>query len=425
MSHRSPLLRLLAPALAGGLLLAACGSDSSSDEAAPEAEAGGAASDAPASEAPEEASGGGGDPFVIGMSARLSGPVSLYDTEILAGMNLLVDQINADGGLNGRQVEIVTSDNQSDISLVQPEAERILEQEPDVFVPSCDFDFGAPAARLAEERGILSVSCAGAMLFGKTGVGPLTFNTFPGGTTEGATMAQFMADQGFERPYVLEDTSLEYSKSLCQYFRDAWQEGGGGEFAGQDVFLNSDPSIAAQITNIRSSDADSIATCSYVPGAASMIKQIRDAGIDLPIASGIGLDGNFWVQDTVPGLDDVYVVAIASVFGDDPSDAVNEVVADYTEAVGNPPTTSFALLGHAIVELIQYAVENSDEGADGAALAETIQGMDETEQLLGPTTYTSECHIPVGRPMTVLQVSGGEVSANSSGPVDFLPEAPC
>ena len=63
-------------------------------------------------------------------------------------------------------------------------------------------------------------------------------------------MAQFARTQGFERPYLLADTSIEYSETFCELFETAWTTL-GGSIAGQQTFLNSDPSIANQVSAVR------------------------------------------------------------------------------------------------------------------------------------------------------------------------------
>jgi branched-chain amino acid transport system substrate-binding protein len=63
---------------------------------------------------------------------------------------------------------------------------------------------------------------------------------------------------------------------------------GGGKIVDRDTFKNSDASLASQVTRLRTAMAagkvDAIVFCSYLPGGSSAIRQIRAAGIDLPIS---------------------------------------------------------------------------------------------------------------------------------------------
>lgn len=420
--------RLLVLTMPLALLVAACGSDSDNGSSAgtdPPSSADTAATDTASADGTADSTEGGtaeGDPVVIGVASSLTGPLSFYDGEILNGMKLAVDQQNAAGG--GPPLELVTADNQTDLSLVEQTAQEVIDQGAVVVVPTCDYDTGAPAARLADSAGLLVVGCAGGVGFGAKGVGPNTFNTFAGGPTEGATMAQFVQDQGWTKPYLLEDTSIEYSKAACRYFEESWTAM-GGEIAGSDTFQNGDPSIATQVTSLNDADADVVIACTYVPGGVSAIKQIRDGGIDLPIVAGVGMEGTFWISETVPDLSDFYNVATGSVVGDDPRSAVNDFVTDYTEAYGTPPLTSFSLMGYQNIQTIAYALANAGGSTAGADLAAVLSGLTDADFILGPTTYTADCHVPLGRPMVVMNVKQGvKTSVGLVEPTE-LPASDC
>ncbi len=111
-----------------------------------------------------------------------------------------------------------------------------------------------------------------------------------------------------------------------------WAEKLGLEILGHDVYLNGDPSIAAQITRIKNlaSPPDVIMNCSYIPGGASALRQLRAAGIESALLGGSSMSGTYWL-DSVPGLTGHYVPEQASIYGDDPRPAV-EVFNDKFEA---------------------------------------------------------------------------------------------
>ncbi len=73
-----------------------------------------------------------------------------------------------------------------------------------------------------------------------------------------------------------------------------------------------------------------------MPGEASAVKQIRAAGLDLPILGDEDLDGDYW-KEAVPGLSDVYYSTYASIYGDDPDDQVNELVDRYKQETRQDP----------------------------------------------------------------------------------------
>ena len=114
--------------------------------------------------------GGGGDssngadegPITIGTANSLTGALAPFETAINDGMKVAVADINAAGGVDGRQLELIHVDAKSDLNLAATAALEVIEKGADVVVPICDADFGAPGARAANEKGVLAITCAGA-----------------------------------------------------------------------------------------------------------------------------------------------------------------------------------------------------------------------------------------------------------------------
>lgn len=96
MSHRR-LGRLFGLLAVVGLFAAACGSSGSSGQSGSKTAASG--------------------PYVIGMSNDLSGPISALGQQGLAGMETYLDYLNANGGVNGRKINLISLDDQSNPAL--------------------------------------------------------------------------------------------------------------------------------------------------------------------------------------------------------------------------------------------------------------------------------------------------------------------
>jgi branched-chain amino acid transport system substrate-binding protein len=370
--------------------------------------------------------GGGDDPIVVGGAIAKSGIMSQFDEPVAQGAQIAIDEINAAGGVAGRQLEWVESDHKSDLNLVQQSALEVIENGADVVITTHDFDYGSPAAQVAAGEGLLTLGGAGGMSYGREGLGPLAFNLYPGNVTEGAVMAQFAYDQGYERPFLLQDLSIQYTKEVCEFFEQQWKALGGGAPAGRATFQNDDSSFSSQVNEVRGSGADSVILCSYPPGGPALIRQLRAAGVDVPIVgSGGGMDGLRWL-DAVPNLSDYYDSVMASLVGDDPEEKRNQLFAKIEERFGAPPQLAAqALTGYSAIQAIKRAVEANDGSTDGETLAKTIEGFKDEELLVGPVTYSAECHIPVGMPMEIRTVENGESKHLETVEPESVPESPC
>jgi branched-chain amino acid transport system substrate-binding protein len=371
-----------------------------------------------------DGAGSGDDtkPIIIGAAVAESGGFELYDGGQTAGMKYAIDKINAAGGINGRKMELITADHKTDPAQIQAAAQDVLDRGADVVVTTVDYDFGAPAALAAKRANKVSISGAGAPEFALRGLGPLHFNVYQGTPTESVTMAQLaFGSQNLRHPYLLEDTSIQYSKSLCAEFETAWNKvAGAGTIVGQDTFQNSDPSIAGQISKIKAATtADFVVLCSYPPGGASAIRQLRTAGVNLPIYGGAGFDGTFWT-DAVPDLSNFYHAAMVSSAGDDPHAAVNEFLSSVTFE----GSASYALFGELVIETIAKGIGKAGT-ADGPALAKAIETFKDEPLIVGPTTYSAECHAPINRPMAMLKIDKGKASFVESVTVTDVPTSAC
>jgi branched-chain amino acid transport system substrate-binding protein len=136
---RTP-LRAVATTAALVLTLAACGSASSSS--------GG--------------SGGGDGPIVVGISLPLTGDFSQPGGEAKRGYQIWADQVNASGGLLGRQVELKITDDASNQDTVVSDYTRLITQDKvDLLLGTFSSLLNFPASAVAEKNGMLYVEPAG------------------------------------------------------------------------------------------------------------------------------------------------------------------------------------------------------------------------------------------------------------------------
>ncbi|MCC5999692.1 MAG: ABC transporter substrate-binding protein [Pararhodobacter sp.] len=348
------------------------------------------------------------DPIRIGFAIAQSGWMANYDAEPYRGAIMRIEAINAAGGLLGRQIEHRVMDTRTDQQYAATVGQQMVAEGVDLLVVSCDYDMGAPAALAASQAGIMNISlCAGDPKMGLQGVGPYTFTANNSGQTEGIAMAEYAARvMGIETVYILEDLSLEYHRSAVAGFRAAWlQDRDEASILGRDTYMNDDPSIASQITRLRNLDPqpEALYMCSVMPGGGSAIRQIRAAGIDMPILGCTAMVDNYWLS-AVPGLTDFWLPGFFSLYGDDPREEIHAFLEAYEARWGEMPGSSYVINGYSMVEAYELAVTRA-ESVDAPLVAAAMQGFTDEEFLAGPSTYTSELHILLNRPYLMMNVA--------------------
>lgn len=348
----------------------------------------------------------GDGPIIIGAAVASSGFMTSFDDPDMAGFTIAMDEINAAGGIDGRKIELITADSASTPEGAKKAAEDLVDQGAQILLVTANYDVGNPAGAVAETNGILNVSIGAASpKYGVQGIGPLSYTVAPPTYLEGAAIAQYAKEQGWNHLFLLTDTSIDYSSEVCAGAKD--QADNLGLTTTEATWLNGDQSIASQISEIQSSGANAIALCSYTPGGATAMRQIRAAGVDLPTLGGIGMAGTYWL-DAVPDLSDFYTVSTASIYGDDPNAKVNDFVKKFVDDNGAPPATDAAVGGYSAGEMIFDALKETKGDTTGSKLAAVLDTFKDEPLLAGLTTYTPTLHIPADRPLAVIRYTDGK-----------------
>ncbi|MGW6216680.1 ABC transporter substrate-binding protein [Streptomyces sp. NPDC055109] len=363
-------------------------------------------------------------PIVIGTSNSLTGRFAPFEQDINSGMALAVADINAAGGADGRKIKLIHVDAKSDLNLSAAATLEVIEKGADVVVPVCDADLGGAGARAANEKGILAITCAGAPGIGRQAIGPLTFNTYQGSPTEATISAEWAYQrQGWRSAYLFCDQLVEYSKVLCKSFENRWKEL-GGKIVGSDTFLQSDLSVAAQVTRFKKAPPADFVLLGSFPAGSPALREIRSSYSGPLLLSG-AYSGTFWLKAT-PELSNAWLPVIGSSYGDDPRSDMNRFFKKYKETTGgNALTDSYPILGYSLVQTIAVGVARA-RSADGKKLASALNHFRDEPLLAGPTTYTPQCHVPIGRPMLMLKYQDGQPQV-ASGLISpgKVPEYPC
>lgn len=349
--------------------------------------------------------------IVVGMAVAQTGWMEAYDGEGTKMAQLYFEQLNAEGGLLGKQIKVLLSDTKTDRVEGAKIGQSMIQAGADLLLVSADYDYGAPAALQAQKAGVISFFLgASDPKAGVLGVGPLSFTSANAAQLEGGTMADWgVTEMGFRKGYSLVDESIEYNKSICAGYDWIMGLKEGATIVGTDSFKGLDPVISSQITRltaaIRDEGVDHIMLCSTNPGAASALRQIRAAGIELPIMAGTGMDGVYWT-DAVPGLKDFYLPSL-TLTSNDPRASVNEVTAAYAAKYGAAPATQYAYLIYGMLDMWVAAVKQA-ETTDAKAVVEVMNGFDSFDTTIGLRKLTPQLHIQTEIPMLVTSYADGK-----------------
>jgi branched-chain amino acid transport system substrate-binding protein len=350
-------------------------------------------------------------PISIGFAVAVTGWLAPFDNGYKAA-EIAIDEINVKGGLLGRKLSTVFCDTKSDREQGAKCGQELVEKGADFIVVTCDYDFGGPAALSAARGGKISWAlCAEDPKMGVQGIGPLAFSGAEAAQLQGSAIAEWgFAKKGWKAGYILLDSSIEYDKSVCYGF-ELGLKAKGGKIVGQDSFKNDDPSIATQITRLKAVNPapDVIEICSYPPGGAAAVRQIRAAGVTSAIASDNAMDGTYWLN-AVPDLSGFYFASLGSIVGGDPRPGINELREKYIAKYKDPPSFSGTYMGYSMMQLYAAAVEKA-KTTDAKAIVAAFETFQDQPTVEGPFSFSHDLHIQKKMQFTIMGVSNGRLGA--------------
>jgi branched-chain amino acid transport system substrate-binding protein len=358
------------------------------------------------------AASGASAEILIGGAVCLTGVQAPLDEPGFKGAQVAIKQINDAGGLLGEPVRFLNVDGKSDPVTVGNAAVELIDQGAQLIVAPCDFDFGGPASREAQSAGIVGISmCASDPLYSSWSLGDKQFTLSMWNTTMGATAAEYaFNERGWKTTYVVTDQFIAYTKSLSKYFIAAFEEL-GGEVLLEDTYTNGDNDFSAQLARLQAlgEKPDVIFISSYGTDIATIIRSIREVGIDSPVMGGDSYDDTA-IFDALGERfgSDIYFVT-HTWMGPEAHPDMPAFIEAYNEMHGNPPETSFVATGYDTIMLMAKAVEIAGT-TDGDAVAEALTS-NEFDLLTGKLTYRSaeEGHAP-DKAAVVIALDKGEPS---------------
>jgi branched-chain amino acid transport system substrate-binding protein len=350
-----------------------------------------------------------GDPIVLGAAVHQSDWMAAYDLPPLEGARLAVEQINANGGVLGRPLELIDGDGRTDPATVGNVAIELIDAGAEVLIAPCDFDYGAPVSQAAQEAGLVGVStCASSPLYGSKALGDKQFTVSMWNQTMSAAAAQFAMEQGWTNAATIIDNSTEYTQSLGEYFVETFEHL-GGTVVNEDTYTMGDMQISAQIQRLQNlpEAPDVIFLSTNMPDYAMMVRELRAAGFEQPLMGGDAMDTADFYPAVGADLGNNIFISTHSFTGPEVSPAMADFLALYEEEHGKAPETAFVVMGWDTVNIIAQAIEAAGT-TEGAALAKAME-EGQYELLSGNLDWADAAggHAPT-KEAFILEVVNGE-----------------
>jgi branched-chain amino acid transport system substrate-binding protein len=355
-----------------------------------------------------------GDTIKIGLNLELSGGVAGYGTQERDGVELAVKQINEEGGILGKEVELVIKDNKSEPNEAATVAANLTENDGVVAIIG-------PATSGATKAAIPNVTRAQVPLVTPSGtddsitvngdaVQEYIFRSCFQDSFQGVILAKYAAETlNAENVAILGDNSSDYAIGLTNAFKGEYT----GNIAVEENFTKDQTDFQAVLTKIKSTDFDVLYVPGYYEEAGLIIKQAREMGIDQPIigADGFGDEKMIQLADAA-NVSDVYYTGHFSALAP-ANDTVEPFIEAFRAEYSKEPST-FNALAYDAMYMIKAAIE-AEDSADSIAIT---KGLSELTDFVGVTGNITmdENHNPKKSLVVIGLTDGKESSADTVNP---------
>ena len=352
------------------------------------------------------------EPIKIGGLLETSGFIATLGNPGLEGARLAVEHVNAAGGINGRPLELVNVNTESDETKAVTGAKRLIESDKVVAIVGAMSSGSSysiidtvqrarvPVVANGASRGIVLPVDQKRWMF----LAPLTDVIVQG------KMLEHMKKTGVKKTALL-NSDVAFGTSGREQL-ERLGPAASIPVVMQQTYGNSDQDMTPQLTKIRSSEADATVIWATGPGLAISTKNHRQLGIKTPLYLAHSANDFNFLRLAGDAANGVFVpsskiyVAAALPASDPQKPVIERFVSAYETKYGKKPAT-FAGNGYDAVMIIAAALRKA--GPDREKVRDALEGLKNHVGVTAVYSYSPTDHFGAHEDSVVmLQVRDGK-----------------
>jgi branched-chain amino acid transport system substrate-binding protein len=349
--------------------------------------------------------GSGSDKVRIGVFMSLTGSTANFGISSTNGIKMAADEVNATGGINGKQIEVLVQDDRSDASeaativtkfVTQDQVHAILGE-----VASSRSIAAAPIAQNAKIP-MLTPSSTNPEVTKK---GNFIFRSCFIDPVQGAAIAQFAAKTlGAKSAAIMVDRKNDYSTGLEKVINATFTRLGGKIVATQS-YQEGDQDFNAQLTSLKGSNPEVIFIPGYYNDVGLIAKQARDKGITVPLLGGDGWDSTQLYAIGGSALNGCFFSNHYSPYDTDPK--VQKFVNDYKARYNTLPD-ALAATAYDAAKIMFDAIKRAPS-LDGPAIRDALAATKDFPGVTGTVTFNE--NRDAVKPIVMIEIKPGGMYA--------------
>ncbi|WP_459129680.1 ABC transporter substrate-binding protein [Guggenheimella bovis] len=345
-----------------------------------------------------------GDTIKVGWIGSLTGDQAVWGTCEKQTLEMLIEEYNANGGFNGKKIELVALDSQGKSSEALNAANRLVSQDKVVAIlgpnSSGQAIVIAPALENAKVPDIATVATNPKVTVGDDGkVKPYNFRVCFIDPYQGAVAAAYSIEKlNFKTAAVLYDQSDEYSSGMTEFFVKTFEDK-GGKIVAKEAFNKNDVEFKTQLTKIKEANPDVLFMPYFYREVIMTAQQAAQLGMKITMFGGDGWPSEDLMKLAKNEVQGAYFVNHLDY--EDP--AVQSLKTKYTEKFGKAPEINGYLVNDAFL-LFTEALKNA-KSVNSADIKDALEKT-EVQGITGKIKLDPNTHNPMGKDAAILRIEG-------------------
>jgi len=350
--------------------------------------------------------GDNGDTIRIGTASPMTGDYAQFGEYAKEGLELAKEEINNNGGVLNKKIEIIYADDKGDSKEAVSVAQKFASDSSITgiighFFSGCTLAAGP----IYQQNGIPTIAIASTNP-NVADIGDFVYRINVGDNYQGSQLAKLLKEKkNFSRVAVVYDNS-DYGKGVSDVFAETFKGLGGEVTAVESYIGGQDKDFSVILTKIKSSNPEAIVMASYYSEGALLVQQARKLGLDVPFYASDSLYSEDFIKLGGESVEGTHIVCY--FHPTDPSPAAQEFVKKYKDKYGKE-ANSWSPYAYDALYLFADAIKragSTDRNAIQKAISETSNFQGST----GITSFT-DGREPVGKDLVILVVKDGKFVA--------------
>lgn len=327
--------------------------------------------------------GGESNEIKIGLQGPMTGDYAYEGAGFNNAVRLLVDQVNASGGILGRPVRLFVEDDAGDPTQSALVAQRLVDAGVIAVIGAYNSTATEPASEIYNEAGILHITPSStAVRLTQKGF-PRFFRVCFVDDRQGLFAAKFMGEVlGAKRIGILHDNST-YAQGLGEEARRAAQQL-GVEVAFYDAINPADKDFAPVLTRIKSQSLDAVFFTGYHSQCGLLFKQARMLGLQMPWVAGDACNNPVMIEIAGPTNAWGNYIVTEPLPKDLDYPEARQFIAAYTARYGEPPASTWTIMAAEAFNVIRYGIEQTKSVDPGVLAGYMHTSLRDLDGLTGP-----------------------------------------